>query len=164
MVDSGYNTAQVYEVCRRNGWRPAKGSSSANARPYWDTAVDEAVTGRQKRTLLLWNYNADTWKTWLYARIQWEDGTPGAWYCEATADDDYCAQVVNEARVVRKGRVEWVTTRSHQNHYLDCEVLCSVAAHVANVRTLRAKREREAPAPGKVRDTGGGGDFAFRGL
>lgn len=136
LVDSGYNAAQVYEICRRNGWNPAKGHDR-QARPFHDSLVDEGPTGRARKTLRLWNYCADTWKQWLYARIQWTEGKPGAWYCEASADDDYCAQVVNERHRLTRGRREWYTTLSRENHYLDCEVLCTVAAHVINVRTLR---------------------------
>ncbi len=150
LVDSGYNTAQVYEVCRRNAgqWEPAKGSARMS-QPFRDTLVDESRTGRAMKTLRLWSFCADTWKTWLYSRIKWEDGKPGAWYVTAGGDDaDYCAQVVNERVRVTRGRREWYATGSMQNHYLDCEVMAAVAAHICNVRTLRPVKQRE-PEPEK---------------
>ena len=145
LIDSGYQTAQVYSVCLRHSWLPSKGYDHAK-RSYHATNVDVSPSGRVLKRLKLWNFCADTWKQWLYSRIQWPEDQPGAWFVEADADDEYCAQVVNERWRVTRGKREWYTTGSRHNHFLDCEVLCAVAAHSLNVRALRS-REPAKPKP-----------------
>ena len=142
LVDSGYQTAMVYEQCRlRPGWEPAKGEQTGQ-RPYWDVKVDESVTGRQLKTLRLWKHSVDVWQQWLNARLRWPLGEPGAWYARPGVDEVYCAQVVNQGSVTRRGKREWMPLGNRDDHYRDCELLAAIAADIYGVRRLR-----EAPAP-----------------
>jgi len=143
LIDSGYQTAMVYAQCRKRlNWAPAKGLDRAE-RPYWDTNVDESVSGRPLKTLKLWRYSADTWKQWLYARIRWDRDQPGAWYVPNHIDDEYCAQVTNERSRISRGKRIWETTGNRQNHYGDCEVLAAIAADIQGVRRLRPRETPE---------------------
>lgn len=147
LIDSGYNTAQVYEQCRLvANWSPAKGHDRSQ-RPLYDSTVDESPTGRALKTLRLWHYCADTWKTWLYSHIRWPRDEPGAWYVPQGVDDEYCSQVVNEKVRIYRGRRQWYTTGNRRNHYLDAEVLATVAAHINGVRTLKVVKLASGPKP-----------------
>lgn len=160
LIDSGYNTSQVYAVARRNGfmgWAPAKGVDRSN-RPYYDTLVDETASGRALKRLKLWIYCSDTWKTHLRARITWPEDEPGGWFVPKGIDDEYCRQVTNERVRTINGRRKWVATGTQENHYGDAEVLATVAAHLANVRALRPGRPRtEQPSspPASPADSSG---------
>lgn len=146
LVDSGYSAAQVYQQCRmRATWAPSKGRDTMDA-PWKDSLVDETASGRALKTLKLWLYSADTWKSWLYGRIQWPLGELGAWYVPEGIDDDYCAQVVNERHRVRAGKRQWYPTGNRQNHYLDCEVMAAVAADICGVRRLKSRQPPEVEA------------------
>lgn len=51
------------------------------------------------------------------------------------ATDDYCRQLVSEARQVKpSGKVEWVKLR--ENHYFDALVLNAALAHMQRLDTL----------------------------
>ena len=137
LVDSGYRTAEVYAFCRRTQNVEAARGHDTQAKPHYDTSVDESPSGRPIRhSLKLWHIHTDYYKQWVYARIRWPHGQPGDWHIPTTVSDDYCDQVVNEVRTVLKGKPVWKRTGNRQNHFLDCEVLCSVAANILNVLAL----------------------------
>ena len=145
LIDSGYNTAQVYEQCERHAnWSPAKGVAVQD-KAVRQSKVSVTFTGRPTRRIVLYVHSNDYWKTWLYARLKWPEGQPGGWYVPAGIDAEYCAQVTNERVHVSRGRREWVTTGNRRNHYMDAEILTSAAAYMCNVRTLRDRVEEEKP-------------------
>ena len=147
LVDSGYQAAQVYQHCRlRPNWAPARGHDRLD-RPYKDSLVDETVTGRALKTLRLWHHDNDVWKTWLYARMRWPHDQPGGWYVPPAIDDEYCRQVTNERHRTQRGKRVWYRTGNRRNHYLDCEILASVAADIQGVRRLRPLADASDPGP-----------------
>jgi len=153
LVDSGFRAAEVYNFARRTpNVSPSKGRDTMD-RPHYDSLVDESPRGKAMRSgVRLWHVNSDYYKQWVYARIRWPHGQPGDWHIPDTVSDDYCAQVVNEVRGVIKGKVVWQTTGNKRNHFLDCEVNATCAAHICNVMALSARvpekkpQENEAPA------------------
>lgn len=156
LIDSGYQTAQVYAFCRRMlRASPAKGHAK-QVKPHYDSLVDEHSTGKVVRSgVRLWHVDTDHYKTALYARIRWPAGQPGDWHIPDTIDDDYCEQVVNEQRCVVKDKVVWKRTGNQANHYLDAEVLALCAAHICNVGKLpdpnRLKPVSPASSPNNPR-------------
>ena len=157
LIDSRYQAAQVYKVTRRNmAWEPSKGRD--RGRPYDDSTVDETMTGRALKSLKLWTFNSDTWKQWLYARILADphEEKTGGWWVPDGVSEEYCKQVTNEKCIrLTTGRRKWVPTGNRRNHYLDAEVNATVAAYIANVRTLRkAKPKGEEPPPVSPPPTG----------
>lgn len=140
LVDSGYQTAMVYQQCRlRLGWEPSKGNQ-VGPKPHWDTLVDESMTGRQLKTLRLWHHSVDVWQQWLNARIRRPFGEPGAWYVQSGVDDTYCAQVTNQGCVTRKGKRQWQPLGTVGDHWRDCEILCAVAADIQQIRSVPVPR------------------------
>ena len=148
LVDSGYRTAEVYAFCRRTPNVQAARGHESQAKPHYDTSVDEAPSGKSMRgQLKLWHVHTDYYKQWVYARIRWPHGQPGDWHIRETVSDDYCDQVVNEVRTVIKNKPVWKRTGNRQNHYLDCEVLCAVSAHILNVLALPLLPPRKSETP-----------------
>lgn len=149
-IDSGFRAAAVYQFCRSNPrFHPTKGAGISK-RAYWRTKVDVSPTGRPMSTLMLWNFDSDHWKMWLYARIRHPKDKPGGWYVPAGVSPDYAAQVTNEKWRISRGKREWYRTGTRDNHYLDCEINATVAAHAANLRAMRSIPVREpdgAPPP-----------------
>ena len=62
-----------------------------------------------------------------------------------------------------KNKPVWRKTGNRQNHYLDCEVLCSVAANILNVLALPQKVKKKSETPIAVNKPAGG-NMERRGL
>ena len=150
-IDSGYNTDNVYQFCRKyNGIAyPAKGRDNLD-KSIKANKVDISHAGKTIRNgLTLWHINTDYYKTWIYSRIRWEQGEPGALHLDADTDEDYINQLTSEELIVKpSGRRVWVQIKK-DNHYLDCEVYAAGAASSLQVHTLKkpegekGKRETE---------------------
>lgn len=147
IVDSGYRPGKpflvpqnrVYEFCRRfpRQVHPSKGKDTA-PKPIHKSNIEVRPDGNAKPygLELLW-LDTDHWKSWLLERIRWPMTQPGAWFLHAGADEDYCKQIVSEARVKSpSGKAVWVQ-RSRNNHFLDAECLAAAAGHMLNVHLLR---------------------------
>ena len=79
----------------------------------------------------------------VHERIRWPADQPGAWHLPLDTDEDYCRQLVSEARLKKpSGRVTWVR-RHKENHLLVCEAVQAAASHLIGVHRLA----REAPTP-----------------
>lgn len=151
LIDSGYRPGdrferpenQIYQFCRRTPkCFPSKGRDHLD-RPYKASKPDVRSSGKIARgALKLWWINTHHWKAWLYARIDWPTDDPGGWHVPADIDEDYCKQVTNEELIeLPSGKLVWQRTGTRENHYLDCEILTAVAAHIQGVMQLAA------PAP-----------------
>jgi phage terminase large subunit GpA-like protein len=142
LIDSGYKPGgkaapvhMVYQFCRRYYGRaiPTKGRQQQD-KPYKFSDVDQK--GHERQPLKLMHVHTDHFKSWVHARIVWPVEHAGAWYIAQDASDDYCQQVVAEARLVTQaGRVFWHKLRT-DNHYFDAEVLAAAAAHLEQVHRL----------------------------
>lgn len=131
MVDSGYNTQQVYEFVRRDKtrYRATKGHDTQD-KPYYQSLVD--VTPAKGKTIRkgvkLWHFNADVMKTWVHGRINRDKSLPGQWRLPGDVSDDYCKQITAEERVDKaSGGVMWLKVHK-DNHKLDCEALAYLGA------------------------------------
>jgi phage terminase large subunit GpA-like protein len=158
-VDSGYRTSEVYAFCRRfKGWAyPSKGQQTQD-KPVKSVLIDINYEGKViKKGLQLWHLNADYFKTWVHDRIE-QDPDASGWYLPNDIDEDYCKQLVAEAKVEKaSGRAVWVQLRA-DNHYLDCEYMQAAVAqiygllrrvidkpvdNVAKIASNRPKRRRQ---------------------
>lgn len=152
-IDSGFRPGKpfslpvnkVYEFCRRFPRRvyPTKGRATQD-KPIILSKQDVTAKGDVKKygLDLLW-LDTDYFKSWVHERIRWPADKTGAWYLPSDTTDDYCKQVVAEARVKKPtGQPEWVA-RSRENHFLDCEALQAALAHLLNVHLISAPE----PAP-----------------
>lgn len=129
-IDSGFrpnkrdagDEHRVYEFARRHARvvYACKGYASRST-PLTVNRIDVASRGgRPKYGLDLVRLDSDFFKSWVHERVHWPAGQPGGWHLFETADDDYCKQIVSEARErAPSGRVTW-HRRSPANHFLDC--------------------------------------------
>jgi phage terminase large subunit GpA-like protein len=148
LIDAGFRPGKkdavplhrVYEFCRRNKRiaRATKGSSTAMVRPIVVSKIDVNVRGEIMHNALdLHRLDTDHFKRWVHERIRWDPDSPGAWRLPSDISEDYCRQVVSEARVKNHlGKVTWVP-RARDNHYLDCEAMQAAAGAMLNVIKLR---------------------------
>lgn len=166
LIDSGFRPGKkflvpehrVYEFARRfpSLIKATKGSSNQMRKPITSNKIDILVDGKSiKKGLDLLRLDTDYFKSWVQQKIRWEDGTPGAWYLPEDISEDYCRQIVSEARVrAPGGRIKWVP-KSRENHFLDCEALQGACALILNLAKLRdgppqmrrATREQTPVAP-----------------
>ena len=129
-VDAGFRPGKkdlvpehmVYEFARRfprqvfatKGWdkRPT---------PVSVSRIDVAPRGSKAKVGLdLVRIDTDFMKSWVHERLRWPDDQPGGWFIHRGASEDYCKQVVAEARIKKPGGgTQWVTI-SRDNHFLDC--------------------------------------------
>jgi phage terminase large subunit GpA-like protein len=159
LIDSGFRPGKrielplnrVYEFCRRfpRLVRPTKGSSSSMRVPLIVSKIEVTPNGKTaKYGLDLLRLDTDHWKSWVHERVRWPVDQPGAWHLPHDVTDDYCAQIVSEARMrLPSGRVQWVQ-RARENHILDCEAMQAAASHLLNAQRIREGARRAAvPRP-----------------
>jgi len=162
-IDSGFRPGKVdtlplnrvYEFCRRfmRRVRPTKGSASPMRTPLIFSKIEvNRKDGRAaKYGLDLVRLDTDHWKSWVHERLRWPDDHVGGWHVFKGVDDDYCHQLVSEARLKQPtGRVEWVQ-RSRDNHFLDCEAMQAAAGYLLNVQRIPLPNKPRPPMEGTGR-------------
>lgn len=170
-LDSGFRPGKkfllpvnrVYSFCRRFSRFvfPTKGYRT-QARPIIKSQIEvEASGGASKYGLSLFRLDTDHWKSWVHERLRYPSDSPGAWHLHEDTTDDYCQQIVSEARVLSPtGIPQWVP-RSRENHKLDCEALAAAAGFLLNAHRLgpnaRRRQPGDAPRTVPVPDANGGG-------
>ncbi|MFN3625196.1 MAG: terminase gpA endonuclease subunit, partial [Hyphomicrobium sp.] len=160
-IDSGFRPGKpdhvpvnkVYDFCRkfpRLAW-PTKGYLTLD-KPLIVSKIEVTSRGSAKKYGLdLVRLDTDYFKSWVHERVRWEPDKPGAWLLPADTTDDYCKQIVAEARIKKpNGQPEWVP-RSRENHFLDCEAMQAAVGHMLNVHLYRLEEpETEAETPMRV--------------
>lgn len=164
LIDSGFRPGKkflvpehrVYQFARRfpHLVRATKGASSVMRKPMVANKIDVTLDGKEyKQGLDLIRLDTDYFKSWVQQKIRWEDGTAGAWYLPNDISEDYCKQIVSEARIrAPGGKVKWVQ-RSKENHFFDCEAMQAACSLILNLTKLRdgppaiRRSTREAQQP-----------------
>lgn len=176
-IDSGYRPGKkdevpihrVYEFARkhRSNVRAAKGLSSKPTRPLVLAPIDINVRGQVMANAIdLARLDPDHWKSWVHERIGFDLEQPGAWHLPEDIDEDYCRQIVSEARIRKpSGQAVWVQ-KQKDNHYLDCESMQAALGSMLNVLQLREGTvvhrhhpDDEVVAKAKPKPAGRGGGF-----
>lgn len=157
-IDSGFRPNKVeagvesivYDYCRRMQriCRPSKGVETLAEGALKVTKLELNDSGqRQKLGLDLIRINTDWCKLWVHERIRWPQDQPGAFFIPEDVSDDYCSQLLSEARVKSKlGKPQWIR-RSRNNHYLDCEAMAYAAGYMLNVHRIRSSEQPFTPRP-----------------
>ena len=152
IIDSGFRPMKqdkgpehvVYEFCRQHQrqCRPSKGYDTLRSGALAVSKIEVMPTGKaSKYSLELVRINTDWCKLWVHERIRWPQDQPGAFHLPEDATDDYCAQLVSEARICKpSGRTTWVQ-RSRENHYLDAESMCYAAGYLLGVQRIPAAKK-----------------------
>ncbi|MBI1649867.1 terminase gpA endonuclease subunit [Hyphomicrobium sulfonivorans] len=156
-VDAGFRPGKkelvpehkVYEFARRHR-RTVFATKGFDTRPTPLSVNRIEVTpkgGKSKYGLDLVRLSTDFFKSWVHERLRWPEGEPGGWHLPADPTEDYCRQIVSEARVRKpNGGVTWVA-KHRNNHYLDCEALAYAAAYMLGAQRLKDDARRPAPRP-----------------
>jgi len=155
-VDSGDQTDEVYEFCAVNGdWAvPVKGSSQPLLGSRYRVSIIDRTASRA-HGMRLYLVDGNQYKDMIAARLK-RIGK-GAWMVYKDCDREYADQICAEERVRLKRGVReidvWQPKSVHaQNHYLDAEVYCAVAADILNVRYLQpADAEPDEPSESLTR-------------
>jgi phage terminase large subunit GpA-like protein len=159
-VDSGFRPGKkfavpehrVYSFARRfpRFVFPTKGRRT-QSRPIIQSKIEVKADGKtSKYGLTLHLLDTDHWKSWVHERIRYPLDSLGAWRLHEETTDDYCQQIVSEARITSPtGTPVWVQ-RSRENHYLDCEALAAAAGYQLNAHRLspNARRRNEDDTAG----------------
>jgi len=131
-IDSGFRPGKkfivpenrVYEFCRqyRRFVFPAKGRATIS-NDLWIRVSRIEVNTQGKAAsygLDLVLINTDKAKSFVHERLRYPIDAKGAFLLHEEADEDYCKQIVAEARVKKpNGGFDWVPV-SRENHFLDC--------------------------------------------
>jgi phage terminase large subunit GpA-like protein len=134
MVDSGYGerTQEVYEACVKHRFIPTKGSSTPMRSQQWAQSTINIFEGTRKQSegesVQLITFDTITTKLQLFDRIQGRG--PFGWYLFSGVEDAYVKEVTSEEYDQSTNKFEKKRGR-RDNHFLDCEVLCLVAAIIA---------------------------------
>jgi phage terminase large subunit GpA-like protein len=147
-VDSGFRPGdpkiidvnRVYEFCRTRAPRvfATKGSLTLAA-PLIRRQIE--VTSRGKRAgwgLSLISLSTDHWKRQVYDVLRHDPDDGGAaWFLPDDVSDEYCEQVVSEARkIAPNGKPQWLRVR-RENHALDIEAMLQATAFMKGFHKLR---------------------------
>lgn len=154
-IDSGFRPGKanageehaIYEYCRRNArWTRATKGYSTRSLPVSDAEIDvTAKGGKAKFSLRLVRLDSDFCKSWVHERVRWPESKPGGWHLHSRVTDDYCRQIVSEARArSASGKVTWVR-RGPDNHFLDAEALAFAAAYLMGVQRMPDAARRAEP-------------------
>lgn len=147
LIDSGYDTDNVYEFCLDNSeWAmPAKGSSNPMATHYRISTVNKPGSRASGTQLVV--VDGGKYKDAIASRMRKENGE-GSWMVYKDCDEDYALQVTAEHKIATgkgKNRIfRWEPKKTHaDNHYLDTEVYSFAAADICGVRMLHLQEEEE---------------------
>jgi phage terminase large subunit GpA-like protein len=153
VVDSGYKPGEesaehiVYSFCRTlpEICVPAKGHDKLE-KPFYAMQIDVRANGKLiKKGLQLWHLDSDSMKSFVHGRLRQPPGSAGAWHLPHDVTEDYCQQLVAEARVSKaSGRAVWVKIRK-SNHALDCEAMNVAAIHMLGGHMMMRPAPPEPP-------------------
>jgi phage terminase large subunit GpA-like protein len=163
LVDSGFRPGKpfslpmnrIYDFCRRFPGlaRPTKGRARQE-KPIKPSLIDVNVDGQiVKDGLQLWLLDTDYFKTWVHGAVRPRDPDaaadspvpPRRWRLPSDVSDDYCQQLVAEARLVTpSGSVKWIKLRQ-DNHYGDCAAMNVAAAYMLELHLVSPPRPGEEP-------------------
>ena len=148
VIDSGYNTDDVYDFCVENSeWAiPGKGATHEMDAHYRISTINKQ--GSRATGMQLVIVDGGKYKDMIASRMRKPNGR-GSWMVYNGCDIEYAEQVTSEHKIsVKSGNkyvMRWVPKESHpDNHYLDCEVYAMAAADICGVRMLHLRQEQDA--------------------
>ena len=164
-LDAGWmGTEVVYPFVREapEGYQAAKGlGQSQTGRTYTAPKTTGNVVvligenyhavNLASEGILLFEVDADAWKSWLHARAATPLGEPGALsvFTAKPADHLMFARHLTSERQITEFRagvgdvVRWENPTRRANHYLDASYLACAAAHWADIRLIPETAEPE---------------------
>lgn len=159
-IDSGFRPGKaeagdenkVYEFCRRHS-RLCYATKGFDHRlePISVKRIDVTPAGnRPKYGLDLVRLDSDVLKSWVHSRVRWPKDHPGGWHLPMDATEEYCRQIVNEARMKKPGGgFVWVPRGPRD--YLDAEALAYGAAKMLGLERLSDNAVRRSTSASTLR-------------
>jgi phage terminase large subunit GpA-like protein len=131
LIDSGYETDEVYKFCRETGFIPVKGLQSASQPTSWSKV--DSYDG-MNRCLV----DTTAYKDSIQRKLLITPGDPGSWNLHETTNELYSSHLTAEIAVEQTNAYGvpkriWKRIRA-ANHLLDCEVYNFAAASVLNIK------------------------------
>lgn len=154
-IDSGFRPGKkfavpvhmVYEFCHRHP-RAAYATKGQDRRrtPLSVSRIDvKPGGGRADYGIDLVLLDTDFLKSFVHQRLSWPHGQPGGWHLHQEVDEDYCRQIVSEARVNKpKGDGFKWQAKTKLNHFLDAEALAYGAAFMLGVQRMVSRTDERA--------------------
>lgn len=159
-IDSGFrpdkpeqgDVHKVYDFCRRHprlcwaskGWEKRR-------QPISVATLDVTPSGkRPKFSLPIVHIDTDFVKEWVHSRIRWPKEQAGGWHLHADVDEEYCRQIVNEARTRKPGGGYTWVKRGRAHDYLDAEAMAYACAKMIGLERIPDEYRRPdaaMPAP-----------------
>lgn len=145
-IDSGFrpdkpeqgDIHKVYDFCRRHPrlcW--ATKGHDRQTQPIRVKTIEVTPSGkRPKFSLPLVHLDSDFTKEWVHARIRWPLEQRGGWHLHSEIDEEYCRQIVNEARTRKPGGGYTWVKRGRAHDYLDAEAMAYAAAKMIGLERL----------------------------
>lgn len=155
LVDSGYETSQVYQFCLKTGAWAVKGVGRANSQQRQSVVT---VSGEQVRLLSI---SSDFYKERLHRAIdeQVRDDDARIWHIPMEVGAEYLEHMTAEQRVQevskRTGRVQWMwkcVPEGRPNHLFDCECYQFAAADLLQLETKAPDEADEQPQARRIRE------------
>jgi len=150
LIDSGFNTAEVYEQCVKYGWIALKGEAKEyylhevqNTKPVrriysqvqrGDPGIGGFSQGRRFAPLILFASNS---AKDVLSRLKRGQGP--SWELPQDISSEYLYQIEGETKRLRHNRItgqevwEWVRVGKRPNHLFDCECMQICAAVMARL-------------------------------
>jgi hypothetical protein len=128
---------------------PTKGHDKLTA-PIRVATIEVTPSGkRPKFSLPLVHLDSDYLKEWVHSRIRWPKESRGGWHLHSEMDEDYCRQVVNEARTRKPGGGYTWVARGRAHDYLDAEAMAYAAAKMIGLDRIpdQFRKPEQAPPP-----------------
>ncbi len=158
-VDSGYNTQQVYDWCRRYPMSrviAVKGSATSKSLVGVPSAVDITTRGkRHQRGYKVWPVGVSIAKSELYGwlRLRKEEDAdeypPGYCHFPEYAEAFFLEITSEQLVTVRKRNgyraLEWQMIPGRENHFLDCRVYARAAASVKGLDRAKVPKGQRSP-------------------
>lgn len=146
-IDSGFRPGKpeagsdhkVYDYVRRfRGTVYATKGHDTQPAPIKASKIEVTPLGKKANySLTILHLDSDFFKSGVHHRAMLEPGKPQSWHVPSDVTEEYCRQIVSEARVISRanGKPVWIV-RNRQNHYLDCEALAFAAGYMLKVHTI----------------------------
>ena len=147
-IDSGYLTDEVYEFCHLHSDRvwAIKGQADMQGEFFRVKKIDKnPKTGKSYTdSRLLRTLDVNVFKDKINRMIYpGSDGGGNKWHLHANVSDRYLIHMSSERKIFIKGgrpgsgKYVWTQKKGVPNHYLDCEVYLTAAAHMIGVPQLQ---------------------------
>ena len=149
-VDYGYDPDEVVRFCRTypDVAVPVKGYQAVSGLPATPKRLERTVDGKPCG-LRLWSLDVTHFKTKTHRFMHAPEGGHGVWKLHRDSDEDYRRHLLSEHLVLKRtgknkqAHSVWEKRPAGgENHWWDCEVYATAAAHIGRVHVFVPEEDR----------------------